>query len=128
MSRSCPRTGNICQMCDTHCWIKEFEMTPLSFYTPPRIPSVVIPVNEVRVMYAGLGRAIESGDPLQIGLILGQVYKELEKYVNTSATGDNRAPISFNQEGKGIQPVSHGGSGSASGDKEGDIPTSSNEA
>lgn len=100
----CPRTGNICEMCDTHCWIKEFDWVPLTFrHSPLPQKLAYIPLDHLRSIYAGLGRAIESGDPLQIGLILGQVYKELEQYVNTTTTGDNSFTVPVNTESHGVQ-------------------------
>ena len=110
----CPKTGNLCMSaaCDLECFVRpllnvttpEDWKTPVTSYMFPEPPRfATIPIEELRSIYAGLGKAIESGDPLQIGLILGQVYKELEKYVNTSTTGNNGATVSINPESSTVQ-------------------------
>lgn len=99
--RLCPKTGRTClsSACDIECFMEPLMLHKLSL--PPSVAH--IPLDKLRSIYAGLGRAIESGDPLQIGLILGQVYKELEQYVNTTTTGDNSFTVPVNTESHGVQ-------------------------
>lgn len=107
----CPKTGQVCYTLDCHasldssleCKLNNW-MNPITSYKFPLPPKLAyIPLDHLRSIYAGLGRAIESGDPLQIGLILGQVYKELEQYVNTTTTGDNSFTVPVNTESHGVQ-------------------------
>ena len=39
--------------------------------------------DKLKSMHISLSRAIESGDPLTIGLVLGQTVKELENIINS---------------------------------------------
>ena len=128
--RLCPKTGHECAFCPAdHCTrliASEYTIhdwkTPITAYKSPEIPKFAyIPLDELRSIYSGLGRAIESGDPLQIGLILGQVYKQLEQYVNTDTTGDHSFTVPVNTEGSAIQSGITFGPGSTFGGKTPDI-------
>ena len=130
--RLCPKTGHECAFCPAdHCTrliASEYTIhdwnTPITAYKFPEIPKFAyIPLDELRSIYSGLGRAIESGDPLQIGLILGQVYKQLEQYVNTDTTGDHSFTVPVNTEGSALQSSNPIRPSVITSDKAGSIPT-----
>ena len=47
-------------------------------------------INQLKELHISLGRAIETGDSLIIGIVVGQVFKELENIINEA----NRESVS----------------------------------
>ena len=48
---------------------------------------------ELKELYVSLSRAIEEGDNLRLGIVIGQVLCKLNELINEEDTGRNSSPV-----------------------------------